>query len=67
MRQRERTSREVKDALYEQFARVGKALSSPKRVEIVGSDDHGTDLLTGGKAEQVRRLIETFLAQQAGS
>lgn len=39
----------------------------PKRVEIVGSDDHGTDLLTGGKAEQVRRLIETFLAQQAGS
>ena len=35
MRQRERTSREVKDALYEQFARVSKALASPKRVEIV--------------------------------
>lgn len=35
MRQRERTSREVKSALYEQFARVSKALASPKRVEIV--------------------------------
>jgi pimeloyl-ACP methyl ester carboxylesterase len=38
----------------------------PKRVEILGSDDHGTDLLTGGKAEEVRRLIEAFLSQQAG-
>jgi pimeloyl-ACP methyl ester carboxylesterase len=37
----------------------------PKRVVILGSDDHGTDLLTGGKAEEVRRLIETFLSQQA--
>jgi pimeloyl-ACP methyl ester carboxylesterase len=35
----------------------------PKRVEIVPSDDHGTDLLTGGQGEVVSRLIETFLAQ----
>lgn len=28
-------SREVKDALYEQFARVGKACSHPKRVELL--------------------------------
>jgi rhodanese-related sulfurtransferase len=32
---RQRSGREVKDALYEQFARVGKAFSSPKRVEIL--------------------------------
>ncbi|HSJ50370.1 MAG TPA: alpha/beta fold hydrolase [Actinomycetota bacterium] len=37
----------------------------PKRVEVLGSDDHGTDLLTGGKAEEVRRLIEIFLSQMA--
>lgn len=38
----------------------------PKRVEILGSDDHGTDLLTGGQGEVVRRLIETVLSQQGG-
>ncbi|HEY7755083.1 MAG TPA: alpha/beta fold hydrolase [Actinomycetota bacterium] len=38
----------------------------PKRVEIVPSDDHGTDLLTGGRGEVVRRLIETFLEQAGG-
>src|SRR3990172_2203896 len=27
--------REVKDALYEQFARLGKAAGSPKRLEIL--------------------------------
>jgi DNA-binding transcriptional ArsR family regulator len=27
--------REFKDRLFEQFARVGKALASPKRLEIV--------------------------------
>lgn len=27
--------REVKDALYEQFARIGKALASPKRIELL--------------------------------
>jgi rhodanese-related sulfurtransferase len=29
------TGREVKDALYEQFARVGKAMASSKRIELV--------------------------------
>jgi rhodanese-related sulfurtransferase/DNA-binding transcriptional ArsR family regulator len=53
VRQRGRSGREVKDALYEQFARVSKALSSPKRVEIV-------DLL--GQAE---RTVEA-LAQATG-
>ncbi len=38
----------------------------PKRVEIVPSDDHGTDLLTGGQGEVVSRLIETTLAQAGG-
>src|SRR3989337_2015467 len=27
--------REVKDALYEQFARVGKAVASPRRIELL--------------------------------
>lgn len=27
--------REVKDLLYEQFARIGKAMASPKRIEII--------------------------------
>jgi dienelactone hydrolase len=38
----------------------------PKQVEIVPADDHGTDLLTGSRAEVVRRLIETYLQQTGG-
>ncbi|MGZ8610855.1 MAG: alpha/beta hydrolase family protein [Actinomycetota bacterium] len=38
----------------------------PKRLEIVPSDDHGTDLLGGGQGEVVRRLIETQLEQAGG-
>lgn len=38
----------------------------PKRVEILPSDDHGTDLLSGGQGEVVRRLIESYLAQFGG-
>jgi pimeloyl-ACP methyl ester carboxylesterase len=34
----------------------------PKRVEIVPANDHGTDLLTGARGEEVARMIETFLA-----
>lgn len=37
----------------------------PKRVEIVPADDHGTDLLNGSRGEEVKRLIETYLAQFA--
>ncbi|MHB9035678.1 MAG: ArsR/SmtB family transcription factor [Armatimonadota bacterium] len=37
-----RTNREFKDAIYEQFARISKALSSPKRLELL-------DLLCQGK------------------
>jgi pimeloyl-ACP methyl ester carboxylesterase len=33
----------------------------PKRLEIVTSDDHGTDLLTGNQGSQVYRLIEGWL------
>lgn len=29
------TAREVKDALYEQFARIARALASPKRIELL--------------------------------
>jgi hypothetical protein len=37
----------------------------PKRPEIVPADDHGTDLLTGSRGEEVQRIIETYLAQFA--
>lgn len=29
------SSREIKDRIYEQFSRIGKALASPKRLEII--------------------------------
>lgn len=35
----------------------------PKRVEIVPSDDHGTDLLDGNQGPNVRRLLSVWLAQ----
>jgi pimeloyl-ACP methyl ester carboxylesterase len=34
--------------------------------QILPSDDHGTDLLTGGQGEVVRRLIEVYLEQAGG-
>jgi pimeloyl-ACP methyl ester carboxylesterase len=37
----------------------------PKRLEILPSDDHGTDLLTGNQAEIVRTLLLSHLAQYA--
>jgi rhodanese-related sulfurtransferase len=46
------TKRKFKDAIYEQFARVGKALSAPKRLELL-------DLLCQGP-----RTVEA-LAEQA--
>ncbi len=45
--------REVREALYEQFARIGKALASPKRIELL-------DLLCQGE-----RSVEV-LARSAG-
>lgn len=36
-----------------------------KRIEILTGDDHGTDLLEGREAEQVRRLLLGFLEQVA--
>lgn len=45
--------RRFKDAIYEQFARIGKAVSSPKRLELL-------DLLCQGE-----RTVEA-LARQAG-
>lgn len=54
--------RQIKDALYEQFARTTKALSSPKRIEIL-------DLLSQGEktvemiAEQANLGIKNASAQ----
>ena len=45
--------RELKDLLYEQVARIGKSLSSPKRLELV-------ELLAQGE-----KTVE-LLAEQAG-
>ncbi len=47
------THRRFKDAVYEQFARIGKAVSAPKRLELL-------DLLCQGP-----RTVEA-LADQAG-
>jgi rhodanese-related sulfurtransferase/DNA-binding transcriptional ArsR family regulator len=46
--------REFKDALYAQFARIGHALSSPKRIELI-------DLLSQGEktVEQLAEYIAT--------
>ncbi len=35
-------------------------------LQIVPSDDHGTDLLTGARGEDVARLIENYLEQTGG-
>ena len=37
-----------------------------RRVDIVPADDHGTDLLTGTRGEEVEKLITTYLAQFRG-
>ena len=51
------THREFKDRLFEQFARMGKALASPKRLEIV-------DLLAQGErtVEEIARETEMSVA-----
>jgi hypothetical protein len=36
---------------------------APKRVEIVTTDDHGTDLLSGAQGTHVIQLIDAWLAQ----
>lgn len=45
--------REFKDALYEQFARIGHAVSSPKRIELL-------DLLSQGE-----KTVETLALQSS--
>jgi uncharacterized protein len=48
-------------------ARAAQDLESqspaPKRVEIVPTDDHGSDLLTGAQGTHVSQLIDGWLAQ----
>ena len=46
-------NRQLKDAIYEQFSRIGKAVSSPKRLELL-------DLLCQGE-----KTVET-LTQETG-
>lgn len=53
MSTRDEAHRQFKDAIYEQFARLGKAVSAPKRLELL-------DLLSQGP-----RTVEV-LAEQAG-
>jgi pimeloyl-ACP methyl ester carboxylesterase len=58
----------VGDASAARDAQTLEAQSPPpKRVEIVPADDHGTDLLTGPRGEDVRRLIEVYLEQYGGT
>jgi hypothetical protein len=39
----------------------------PKRVEIIPANDHGTDLLTGSRGEDVRTLVLNYLEQYSTS
>lgn len=50
------TAAQAAQQLYDQ------ALGS-RRVEIVPADDHGTDLLTGTRGEEVQKLITNYLEQ----
>src|ERR687894_1028612 len=52
--------REFKDRLFEQFARVGKALASPKRLEIV-------DLLAQGERTVEEIARETAMSVASAS
>src|SRR5215203_1474131 len=52
--------REFKDRLFEQFARVGKALASPKRLEIV-------DLLAQGERSVEEIARETSMSVASAS
>ncbi len=54
------THREFKDHLFEQFARVGKALSSPRRLEIV-------DLLAQGERTVEEIARETAMSVASAS
>ena len=45
------SKRQFKDAIYDQFARIGKAVSSPKRLELL-------DLLCQGE-----RTVEALAAE----
>lgn len=58
----------VGDASAAADAQTLWAQSPPPKagLQIVPSDDHGTDLLTGSRGEEVRRLIETYLEQTGG-
>jgi rhodanese-related sulfurtransferase/predicted transcriptional regulator len=51
------TAREFKDSIYDQFSKVGKALSSPKRLEIL-------DLLSQGRksVESIAQFTEMSMA-----
>jgi rhodanese-related sulfurtransferase len=54
------THREFKDHLFEQFARIGKALSSPRRLEIV-------DLLAQGERTVEEIARETTMSVASAS
>jgi dienelactone hydrolase len=42
------------------------ASPTPKRVEILTTDDHGTDILDGNQSGRARNLILTYLEQYVG-
>lgn len=44
-------------------SRLYDASIQPKRVEILTTDDHGTDILSGNQGEQARNLITGYLNQ----
>lgn len=69
-----RDHRQIKDALFTQFARLGKALSSPKRMEIIDLLSQGerpveevakaADLTVGNASAQLKVLYMARLVQR---
>jgi rhodanese-related sulfurtransferase/DNA-binding transcriptional ArsR family regulator len=68
------TKRVLKDAMFEQFARIGKALSSPKRLEIlyllsqssrtVEALAKGTSLSVANTSQHLQRLKQARLVKE---
>jgi rhodanese-related sulfurtransferase len=59
------TEREVKDALYDQFARIGKAVASPKRVEVLDLLGQGERTVEGVASATAMGLANTSAHLQA--
>ena len=52
-------SRQFKDAVYEQFARIGKAISAPKRIELLDLLCQGPRTVGSSSTINTKRFMPT--------